>query len=219
MADPLVLALIFSTSLLVAYSGAASPGPVTMMTIAASAQIGWRAGPLIATGHSLLELGLVAGLAIGLGAALQHPWIAAVVSVGGGLMLLWMAWGTLHSVPRLRRIALTADVPAARSALQLLAAGVALSIANPYWLLWWLTIGATYVVTALGQAGLVGLAAFYVGHILADYSWGTLVGVLVHGGRRWLGGPLYQGLIGLCGVVLAALGVLFLTSGLRALLG
>lgn len=219
MPDLLALALIFATALLVGYSGAASPGPVTMMTIAASAQVGWRAGPLIATGHSLLELGLVAGLAVGFGAALQHRWIVAAVSVGGGLMLLWMAWGTLRGVPRLRRIALTADAPATRSALRLLGAGVALSVANPYWLLWWATIGATYVLTALREAGLVGLAVFYIGHISADYTWGTLVSALVASGRRWFGGPLYQGLLACCGLALGVLGVLFLSSGIRALVG
>jgi threonine/homoserine/homoserine lactone efflux protein len=216
--DALALALIFVTSLLVGYSGAAAPGPVTMMTIAASARVGWRAGPLIATGHSMLELLLVGGLAIGLGAALQHRGLTALVSVAGGAVLLWLAWGTLRSARAAPGLALAASGAApARSALQLIGAGVLLSLGNPYWLLWWATVGATYVLTALGHAGLLGLAAFYVGHILADYTWGTFIGALVHGGRRWLGGPLYQGLIALCGLALGALGVLFVASGVRLL--
>lgn len=217
MVDVVTLAFIFLTSLLVGYSGAASPGPVTMMTVAASAQVGWRAGPLIATGHSLLELGLVAGLAVGLGAALQHTWLTATVSVAGGAMLLWMAWTTLRSVRMASRLALTPEVPAARTWRQLLVAGVALSLANPFWLLWWITVGATYVLAALRQASLLGLAAFYVGHILADYSWGTVVSVLVHTGHRWLGGRPYQALVAVCGVVLGGLGVLFLVTGLQTI--
>ena len=58
------------------------------------------------------------------------------------------------------------------------AAGVVATVANPYWLLWWATIGANFVALAR-QGGALGLVSFFSGHILADFLWYTLVAFLV----------------------------------------
>ena len=44
------------------------------------------------------------------------------------------------------------------AALGLAASGVAVSVANPFWLLWWATIGAAYVAASL-EEGAAGVGA------------------------------------------------------------
>ncbi|MBW1797032.1 MAG: lysine transporter LysE, partial [Deltaproteobacteria bacterium] len=53
------LAAIFGGSFTLALSGVLMPGPLLTVTVAESARIGFRAGPLLITGHAVLELLLV----------------------------------------------------------------------------------------------------------------------------------------------------------------
>jgi threonine/homoserine/homoserine lactone efflux protein len=97
-------------------------------------------------------------------------------------------------------------------------AGVLVSISNPYWILWWATVGVSYVALALRQ-GPLGLGSFYVGHILADLSWYSLVAFVITAGRSLLSQPVYRGLLLVCGLFLIALSVYFIYSGFNFLRG
>ena len=94
------------------------------------------------------------------------------------------------------------------------AGGIVASVANPYWLLWWATIGAGYMVRSL-QYGLAGIAAFYTGHILSDYVWYSLVAYIVDTGRQVISDAVYQGVLLACGVFLLFLGTSFVVGGVR----
>jgi threonine/homoserine/homoserine lactone efflux protein len=216
MPDAAVLAL-FTTSFVVGFSGALMPGPVATVTIAESARQGFRVGPLITLGHALTEVVMVATLALGLSVVLQQPLIAGAIGVGGGLVLLWMGWGLVSSAWRgtiSLQFAAGGSGPVGR--LGLVPAGIVTSLVNPYWFLWWATVGASYVVFGL-QFGWLGVAAVFVGHILADLSWNCLLSLAVASGRRFLSDRLYRGLLAVCGLFLIVLSVAFVIYGARML--
>ncbi len=206
----LVLATLASTSFLVALSGALRPGPLLTVTVGEAARRGFWAGPLIIVGHALLELALVLLLLVGLGAWLNQPVILGTVGVLGAGMLGWMGFLTLKASRR-GRLELDAQNG---SGLNPVLAGVLMSAANPYWLLWWLTIGLGYVMFAM-KYGMAGVAFFYLGHILADFAWYTLVSGAVAGGRRFLSDGLYRGFLAGCGVFLVGFGGYFAVQGVR----
>ena len=183
--NPWVLAGLASTSFIVALSGALMPGPLLTVTVGEAARRGFWAGPLIMVGHSLLELALVLVLLVGLGAWLNQPLILGLVGVLGAGMLGWMGLMTLKTARR-GRLELDAGDG---SGLNPVLAGVLMSAANPYWLLWWLTIGLGYVMFS-AKYGLAGVALFYLGHILADFAWYTLVSGAVAGAAVSVGRPL-----------------------------
>ena len=56
------------------------------------------------------------------------------------------------------------------------------------------------------ELGVVGISAFYLGHILSDYSWFSLVSLAVASGRRMLTPGVYRGLIVVCGLFLWIMG-------------
>ena len=216
MPDAAVLAL-FTTSFVVGFSGALMPGPVATVTIAESARQGFRVGPLITLGHALTEVVMVAALALGLSVVLQQPLIAGVIGLGGGLVLLWMGWGLVSSAWRgtiSLQFAAGGSGPVGRWGL--VPAGIVTSLVNPYWFLWWATVGASYVVFGL-QFGWLGVAAVFVGHILADFSWNCLLSLAVASGRRFLSDRLYRGLLAVCGLFLIVLSVAFVIYGAMAL--
>jgi threonine/homoserine/homoserine lactone efflux protein len=188
-----------------------------MLNITEVARRGFWAGPAVALGHSLLEFVTVLLLAFGLSPVLSSGAVPGVVGLLGGAFLLWIGGKTLRSAPRL---SLAAELTHVRPGFAAgpVVAGVVASISNPYWLVWWATVGAGFTVTALAL-GVAGLAVFYLGHISADFVWYTFVAGIIATGRRFMTDPVYRALLASCAVFLLALGGFFILSGIGALMG
>jgi len=205
------LFLIFGTAFVVGLSGALMPGPVLAVTISESARRGFRAGPLMVLGHAIVELPLVVALAWGLSEVLEQSLVAGIIGVVGGLFLLGMSYALLRQA---RRAVSPLEV-SSRSHRQvhwLIAAGALLSIANPFWLLWWATVGTKFVLWSL-TAGTVGVAIFFTGHILSDLGWYSMVSLVIARGKRLMSLRVYRGLLLTCSLFLVGLGVYFVVSG------
>ncbi|MBI4329475.1 MAG: LysE family transporter [Chloroflexi bacterium] len=208
--------LLFGTSFAVGLSGAVSPGPLLTIVISQSARRGFWAGPLIVAGHTGLELGVVIALAAGLSQILRQGGVVGAIGLVGGVILLWMAWGLLRSARQATALLPAQPAYGGRSrstALGLVGMGVLVSLSNPFWALWWVSVGGALLVQAL-ESAVVGVASFYLGHILADLVWYSGVSALVGGGRRYLSVPLYRGVLLACAVFLAFLGLYFLGTGI-----
>jgi threonine/homoserine/homoserine lactone efflux protein len=210
--DILILMGIGATSFVVALSGALMPGPLLTATVGEAARRGFWAGPLIMVGHALLELALVILLLAGLGVWLHRPLVLGLVGVSGAIMLGWMGLG-LVKASRFTRLALAAENSSGMSPVL---AGVVLSLANPYWLIWWLTIGLGYVMFS-ATYGWSGVLLFFGGHILADFAWYSLVSGAVAQGRHFLSDRLYRGFLAGCGVFLFGFGLYFGIQGVKFL--
>jgi threonine/homoserine/homoserine lactone efflux protein len=218
----LSLEMIFLTSLIVGLTGAMVPGPLLTVTIAESARRGFRAGPLLIAGHGILEAVLVVALTTGLATFLVRTEVTAVIATVGGSFLLWMGF-TIGRDALLGRIELAVtreprakpERPARQfnGTARLLGLGIVTSLSNPYFTLWWATIGLSYITLSL-ERGIAGLAAFYTGHILADLAWYCLVAGAVVGSGRFLTPVIYRGVLAVCGSFLVFLGVYFIYSGL-----
>jgi len=204
----LQLGAIFGTAFVVGLSGAMMPGPLLAVTIHEATRSGARAGPVIMLGHMLLEAALVAAVALGLARWLTDRRVISVVSFIGGAMMCWMGPSLIRSA---RHASLQAPSGNA-TRLHPVAAGVLVSLSNPYWTIWWATIGLGYVVMGL-KFGLVGLMVFFAGHILSDFAWYTLVSVGVAKGRRILSDRIYRGMIAVCGAALLGFGAWFFWTG------
>jgi threonine/homoserine/homoserine lactone efflux protein len=204
---------IFITSFFIAFSGAAMPGPLMTATISESARRGPLAGPVMMVGHSLLELGLVSLLMLGLAPFLKQDWVFATIAVGGSVMLAGMAVSMLRAIPQLHIRLDEQTGPGAG----LVSAGILLSLANPYWTLWWSTIGLTYILYS-ARFGAAGVAFFFVGHILGDLTWYSAISFAVGKGRRFLDDRHYRAVIGVCAVFLLALAGYFAWSGVSRVL-
>lgn len=203
------LALIFGSSFVIALSGALMPGPVLAVTITEASRIGLRAGPLIILGHSILELSLFSLLVLGFVHFINHPLVLGVVGVTGGVVLLWMSYGMIKS---LRTLDLPFENPE-RGGMGPVLSGILLSLSNPYWIIWWATIGLGYVFWSM-KHGWEGMLAFFTGHISADFAWYTFVSFLVCKGREHIRPAVYRGVVAICAVVLIGFGIYFGISGM-----
>lgn len=224
------LSYIFVTAFLVGLSGAMMPGPLLTVTITESARRGFIAGPLLILGHAILESILVIALAFGLGATLAEPATGKAIAIIGGIFLAWMGFQMARDAYR-GKVELanfdkgktnprpdTGNVESGGKkslfcSMHPVLAGILVSLSNPYWTLWWATIGLGYITMSL-QHGTAGTVSFFSGHILADLGWYSLVAAGVTGGRRFLSPGAYRGIILLCGTFLVLLGGSFVYHGL-----
>ena len=208
----LLLLGIFGTSFVIALSGALMPGPVLTVTISESSRRGFWAGPLIILGHALLELTVVILLLLGLGPFLRNDVVFVVVGLSGALILIWMAFTMFRSIPSLE---LEQSVVGQEQRHPVLA-GILLSLANPYFTVWWATIGLGYMAYAL-KFGTVGVAAFFLGHAAADFSWYSLVSLAISRGRRFISQRVYRGIIAVCACALVIFAGWFGLAGIQRL--
>ena len=205
---------IFITSFIVALSGALMPGPLLTATIGESSRHGSRAGPLLMAGHALLELALIALLFLGLAPLLKNGTVTAIISIIGGAILLWLAYGMFRSLSGLTLEQGTK--PPAGGKRRLVAAGILVSLSNPYWTIWWATIGLAYILQAR-IFGVIGVAVFFIGHILADFVWYSFISLTVGKGRKMLTPLIYRGVVAVCALFLVGFAVWFLVGGIRGL--
>lgn len=201
---------IFISSFIIALSGALMPGPLLTATISESSQRGFIMGPLLIAGHGILELALVMALLLGLAPYLQQPAVFVATSLAGAVILLWMAFGMFRSLPSLSLFCHGER----KGGTHPIAGGILMSAANPYWIIWWATIGLGYILYSW-QFGFWGVAFFFAGHILADLVWYSAVAAAVSRGRHFLTDRLYRGLIGGCAVFLVLFAGYFAYAGFQ----
>jgi threonine/homoserine/homoserine lactone efflux protein len=204
---------VFIVSFIAALSGALMPGPLLTVTIAQTARRGFIASVLLVAGHSLLELLLIIGLVIGLGHFLEIRIVKGVVTLLGGAMLLWMGGGMIRDARNGSLdlcITATDGANAETGVLRSpILTGMIVSISNPYWVMWWATIGMTFFA-ALTRNAFATIGAFYFGHIMGDIVWYLAVGGAVATGRRFINPTVYRIIVQACGVFLIFLGCSFI---------
>jgi threonine/homoserine/homoserine lactone efflux protein len=204
---------IFVTSFGVGLSGALMPGPVLTVTIAEATRRGFWAGPLIVLGHGIIEFSLFIALVLGLGSLLKHNLVFGIVGIGGAMVLIWMGVGMMRG---LKEATLKLKLKEGERSRPVLA-GLLTSVSNPYFIIWWATIGLWYIAVSQRQ-GIMGLGSFYTGHIMADCVWYFSVAAAITVGKKIMNDRTYRWLIGICGVFLMALGLYFGSTGIKALM-
>lgn len=207
----MTLLTIFFSSFIIALSGAMMPGPLLTITISESPRRGFMTGPLLIAGHAVLEIVLIAALLLGLAPFFQMPAVFVVTAITGAVILLWMAVNMFRSLP-----SLTICWSQAPRGNHPVLNGVLMSVANPYWIIWWATIGLGYILYSR-QFGVWGITFFFAGHILADLSWYSFVSAAVTRGKHFLNDRLYRSLIGLCAVFLMVFACYFAYTGFATL--
>jgi len=215
---------VFATAFLVGLSGALMPGPLTTVALREALRRGFAAAPLAALGHSILEGVLVIALVFGLGQYLRLPSVTGAVALGGGFILVFMGLTMIQEVRKGQVTIETATVAAASETESRFSSGpaapflmgIAASISNPYWLLWWATIGAGYVAVSF-RRGWPGAAAFFTGHITADFAWLMVIAGAILSGTRFMSNRVYRSIVAILGGFLLVLAAYFIYSGVSFL--
>ena len=186
-------------------TGAMMPGPVTAVTVTKGAQRK-EAGVLIALGHGIIELPLIALIYFGLASFMELNGVRIAVGFIGGAVLLWMAFNMFRNTPS----TLGNGKDEARGSL---IAGLALTAANPYFFIWWATVGAALIVSARDFGG-GGVAAVGITHWLCDLVWLFIISWVVFKSKRLWTQRVNRVVFGICSAILAGFGIWFVASSI-----
>jgi len=184
-------------------TGALAPGPTLVATINASIAGDWTTGMKVSLGHAIVELFLVILILLGL-ATVALPYTTVIAGIGG---IALVVFGILTIKGSRKATMRTSEVQTIANPYM---AGLVTSAANPYFWIWWLSIGSAMVIAGL-EGGLVLAGAFMVGHWTADIAWYTLVSTGVSKGKTLFSDTVYQKIMGLCGIFLIVFGVYYLS--------
>jgi threonine/homoserine/homoserine lactone efflux protein len=205
---------IFFGSLVVAFSGALVPGPVLTLVITSVAQKGFWTAFFIIAGHSILEIIVVISFYLGILKYLDNELIIKIISILGGAFLLYMAASIIVSVIR-KKVRLELETGkinqnlGTKNSFISTGKGILISLATPYWYIWWLTIGAAFMIKSV-KFSFSGVSAFYFGHILADFIWYLFIGFIISTGRRFFNQKIYIGILLACSLFLIYFGIKFI---------
>jgi threonine/homoserine/homoserine lactone efflux protein len=190
---------------LIGLTGALAPGPTLIATINSSLKGGWSMGPKVTLGHAAVELVMVLIIIAGFSVAID-TYSGVIAGIGGVALILF---GILTiSEARIATISLPGQPEASPRPFL---AGMITSISNPYFWIWWFTVGSALLISAY-EGGVVLVVAFIVGHWGADLAWFTLVSASIHRGRFILGERQYRWILVFCGIFLIGFGIYYLAS-------
>lgn len=195
---------VFLFSFLIGMTGALAPGPTLVATITASIRGGWISGPKVTLGHIVIEA--VVALLILAGVATVVQGYTQLIAGIGGCALIGFGVLTLRSASSASFHQGPAD-----SAQGPYLAGLLTSAANPFFWIWWLSIGSGFLIDAL-STGVLAVVAFMAGHWAADLGWFTAVSTGVHRGGEVLPEPAYRMVLRGCGVLLVLFGGYYLST-------
>jgi len=198
---PILLSVV-----IVSFSGVMMPGPMFAVTLAKSYKSSW-AGSQIALGHAVIEVPLILLIYFGFARFFENSVVQVVLSIAGGGMIIWLGVSMFRA--RAEVVQRGKDLP-----YNAFVAGILTSGLNPFFLLWWATIGSMLVMKFL-DFGVMGLVVFIVVHWLCDLVWLSLVSNLVYRTHSLWGRKFQEGLFIACSLLLVGFGGWFLVSGLQ----
>jgi threonine/homoserine/homoserine lactone efflux protein len=204
------LAGFIITVILLTASGALAPGPLFFQTITQGAKTGARSGLIFSIAHSVVEFSLILLLAFGLLAVKNEPVFRTGIGITGGIVLIFFGVYQLFSILRKKPLEQHQEVPTHR----LFFLGIVFSALNPYFILWWLTVGSNLILLALELAALAGVVFMFLCHVWMDYVWLIAVSYFAKKGVNALGSKWYKALIGVFGIILLYFGITFLQDAL-----
>jgi len=154
------------------------------------------AGVKIAAGHAIVEVPIIVALFF-IGKFEFPSKLKSLIGIVGGIFLLYLAFTFFKNKER--------------KIFKGIVAGILLSSLNPYFILWWLTVGFTLAIKAT-YFGLVGLFSLLIFHESCDFSWYGFITWLSNKGAKFQKVEKIAALLSFS--LLIFFGIFFIYSGL-----
>lgn len=198
--------------MVVTASGALAPGPLFFATIAHGTKSGAKSGLIFSIAHTIVEFSLVIALALGLLSVANEPTIKLIIGmVGGAALLVFGVLQIRNSLFSKSNVQQSKGGIPSKNPLML---GLIFTGLNPYFIIWWLTLGTPLIIESLAFASLAGVIIMYIAHVWIDYAWLTSIAYLAKKGTNVLGTRGYRVLMIIFSLALIYYGLYFLVTSL-----
>lgn len=204
---------LFITVVLISSSGALAPGPLFFANVSLGLDHGAKSGLYFSIGHSIVEFPLILLLSYGLLSALNAVYIKTFIGLAGGVTLIFFGLLQLRSSYKFRSATLNNEYKKRRLSNPLLI-GVLLTGLNPFFIIWWLTVGAQLIYLSLALASLLGVLIVFLFHVWIDYAWLITTAYLARKGKMIINSKIYRVILFFFGIVLIYFGIHFILSSI-----
>ncbi len=200
---PILLSVI-----VISLTGVMMPGPMFAVTLTKSYRSP-LAGAQISLGHAVVEVPLILLIYFGFARFFENSIVQLVLSVAGGGMIIWLGISMFRA--RAEVVRQGKDLP-----YHAVTAGILTSGFNPFFLLWWATVGSLLIMKFL-DFGITGLIVFIIVHWLCDLVWLSAVSILVYKTRSLWGRKFQEVVFIVCSLLLVFFGGWYMISGIQEL--
>jgi len=173
----------FAAVVVVSASGVMAPGPLFASTISSGLKQK-TAGLKIAIGHTVVELPLVILLGLGVLSVESFPQFRTIIAILGAASIFAFAGLQMRSVIK--------GVTVKDAKYGSLVTGVLLTGLNPFFLVWWFTIGIKLISDAMILWSFWGILVMFGLHIWMDYAWLGFVSAVSSRGTKCLSNKTYK---------------------------
>lgn len=195
--------------LVISLSGVMMPGPMFAMTVAKSYRSPW-AGAKVAIGHAIIEVPLILIIYFGFARFFSNDTFQLVLSLLGGGMLIWMGIGMF----RARKEVVDSGKDLRYGAIT---SGIIMSAINPFFLLWWATVGSMLVMKFV-EFGTIGIPVFIFTHWVCDLVWLSIVSLVIYRTKTLWGKSFQTGVFIVCSLLLLGFGGWYIVSGVQGII-
>ena len=185
-------------------SGVMSPGPLFAANVMYGLREGKISGIKMAMGHTIVEFPLILLLGVGFFSIESIPEIRTAITILGAAGLFVFAILQIRSVTKQKFNLET------RSGQGPFVAGILLSALNPFFIIWWLTIGLVLISESIQNFGIIGIVILFLFHIWMDYAWLFTIAAFSSKAKNYLSKRNFKIIIVGLSIVLIYFGIDFL---------
>ena len=190
--------------IVISASGVMSPGPLFAANVMYGLREGRISGIKMAIGHTIVEFPLILLLGVGYFSIESIPEIRTVITILGAAGLFVFAILQIRSVTK-QKFSLET-----KSGQGPFVAGILLSALNPFFIIWWLTIGLVLISESIQNFGIMGIVILFLFHIWMDYAWLFAIAAFSSKAKNYLSKKNFKMIIIGLSVVLIYFGIDFL---------
>ncbi|MBL7002340.1 MAG: LysE family transporter [Nitrosopumilus sp.] len=192
--------------IVISASGVMAPGPLFAANVSYGLRQGTKAGLKMAIGHTIVELPLVILLGVGVFSLEIFPEFRTIISIFGAITLF------VFATIQIRTIFVKKENNFSNLKQGPLFTGIILSALNPFFIIWWLTIGFKLISDAMLMWAFAGILIVFVLHIWMDFAWLGIVAFLASKSSKILSNKNYKILMIVLSGMLVYFGIRFLTE-------
>ena len=192
--------------IVISASGVMAPGPLFAANVSYGLREGTKSGVKMAIGHTIVEFPLVILLGIGVFSLESFPEFRTIISIVGAITLFVFAFVQIKNVLQNNK-----DITSIPKHGPLIT-GIALSALNPFFIIWWLTIGFKLISDAMLIWAFSGILIVFFLHIWMDFVWLGGISFLASKSSRMLSNRNYKVIMIGLSSLLVYFGITFLVN-------
>ena len=182
--------------IIVSTSGVFSPGPLFFVNLFYGSKYGSIMGLKIAIGHTFVEFPLLVLLFYGVSkfslVSLSDSDIFKIIGIVGGVFMIFFSFMQIY--PVIKNKSLETNNQYSKYAIKnAILVGMIFTGLNPFFLVWWSTIGLKLVSDSVNNFGyLNGIILLFFSHIWMDYFWLWITSFMSSKGRSIVKEKVYR---------------------------